>query len=1194
LNDDGTVSTETESSGMSTTVPTFTNKNVMDFARVFTGLKQQPQRANIEVGLGAGGSNMIDPMRVDHIDHDKFPKPDLKGGYLGDGVPLCKHLPKKAFLAKGARYEWVSHLVSGATPYTATGLTSALDTLLGADTGRAMTTIILDADVDCASTDECPEEVDIVKLAAGFYEYVAPTCVHHFFSNRVEVQRTNDMQYYNIQQDVHVNHDAQMEYCADAEAPVAWYACCNETVPIQLHCHSNSSQGVSLAKAQKACHDVGLSVCAPKPEDVETFRDSKCGNTSAMYLWTEKDCSDAVIEVHEDGEISAHTEHHKHTKFAVKWEDGGAPPAGNYSTTVHVEPVFTLVPSKAELMEKLSIGAFKPNDLFMLDTGNESDVKAYTKDSDGTIDKFTVFSCGHHFYVNAKSVVAIHMPVAVFSFRNPPVFLSSFGASLTPEQGSNPRKLERAVFAEVESLIDHLFHHPNVPVTIARKLIQRFVTSNPSPEYLGNVSEAFKKGTFGSDMQFSGKYGDLGATVAAIFLHDEARLKNNRRGGLLREPLLKLVHFMRSMEFTDFHHNPVALHQLNDAIGEFPYSSETVFNFYLPDFMPHAFSQGMTAPEFQIYTPPMSLTLLNGFMTIIKQGLTHCQGGFGADDGRAGTSNCTSGVLRYSAKDGDDPLATVEELDVLLTGGRLAENSKIANDAYDLPDRSVHDKVRQAQQAIVLTPEFHNLGDPVTTGFRLEPEPEPEPMGMPSATVPYKAVVMLFLAGGADTYQMIVPNECDLYDEYKEARKGMAINKTDLLPISATTQTTCQSFGIHPELPNLAQLYGSDELAFVSNVGFLVDPLRFEGLQGGHMKQCPSLFSHTHATSAAQTLQCGSATTAPKGTGGLMADALQQKNMKTKSFSVSGKAAWSQGHLTTVEIIDKSKGPIRFKNYDDWKTDIHTITSQTYGSAYCEGYAAAFGHAINSSETLSKHMSQANVTNYLTQSPLEKQLHQVARLIDTREERKAERDFFYVQAGGWDSHNQMNGDEDLLSKNFRKLDVAIKGFVDELKRMQVFDQVVLATSSEFGRTLSSNGKGTDHGWGGNHIVLGGSVNGGKVFNEFLETYAPGSPFDAGRGRVIPACPWESMMVPIAEWVGINDAATLDTIFPNLHKFQPRDSYIIPSGGPNGMFLQTGGPQVESPGGSYVEGTFGGGPGFGNALVGPGFRISANE
>merc|ERR1712107_795537 len=175
-------------------------------------------------------------------------------------------------------------------------------------------------------------------------------------------------------------------------------------------------------------------------------------------------------------------------------------------------------------------------------------------------------------------------------------------------------------------------------------------------------------------------------------------------------------------------------------------------------------------------------------------------------------------------------------------------------------------------------------------------------------------------------------------------------------------------------------------------------------------------------------------------------------------------------------------------------------------------------------------------TNYKKTTKLEMQLYQVARIIATRDRREAERDFFIVSINGFDTHH--DGAED-LQELFGIIDQAIQGFVTELKAQEIFDSVLLLVQSEFGRTLSSNGEGTDHGWGGNYFAAGGAIK-AEVFNDFISTFKEGNQREIKRGRLIPEFPWESVMVPIAEWLGVE---SLDDVFHNLNNFN-RSRHII--------------------------------------------------
>jgi uncharacterized protein (DUF1501 family) len=299
---------------------------------------------------------------------------------------------------------------------------------------------------------------------------------------------------------------------------------------------------------------------------------------------------------------------------------------------------------------------------------------------------------------------------------------------------------------------------------------------------------------------------------------------------------------------------------------------------------------------------------------------------------------------------------------------------------------------------------------------------------------------------------------------------------------------------------------------------------------------CPSQFSHSHAQAAAQTLQCRTLTSA-KGIGGKIADNLEAKhNYKSSSFSLAGINRYSEGDATHVDVLDSSSGVKTLMDYTEVKDIIGNVTHEIYDNVFAEEYGRQFKFAVDRSNSLSKYLESANdaVKDYDARTTkLEYQFFQVARVIATHKDRNAERDFFFVQLGGWDTHHSLIVRMDSL---IAEVDKALAGFVKNLKSQNVWNSVVVTTESDFGRTLSFNGAGTDHGWGGNHFILGGAVKGGEVYNDFLETYALNSDWDAsGRGRVIPKYPWESVMVPVAQWMGVQDES-LDEIFPNLKNF----------------------------------------------------------
>jgi len=260
---------------------------------------------------------------------------------------------------------------------------------------------------------------------------------------------------------------------------------------------------------------------------------------------------------------------------------------------------------------------------------------------------------------------------------------------------------------------------------------------------------------------------------------------------------------------------------------------------------------------------------------------------------------------------------------------------------------------------------------------------------------------------------------------------------------------------------------------------------------------------------------------------------------------LAGASVWSKGIETQREIVDE-KDVVGFHQYEKWRDGIHNITAQRYGNAYAEAYAKAFVGAIETTEVLGRVIDGAKLkTEYTANSKLSRQLRQVAKLIQTHDGRNSERDFFFVSVGGWDMHSNMKAS---LATKFLDVNEALSSFVSEMKAQGNWEKVVLFSSSEFGRTLDSNGvgsvAGSDHGWAGNHFVIGGGVRGQQVLNTFPSSLAAGSSLDLGRGRLIPEYPWESMLVPIAEWMGV-EQGEMTQVFPNLGNFEA--SSIIPTG-----------------------------------------------
>ena len=207
---------------------------------------------------------------------------------------------------------------------------------------------------------------------------------------------------------------------------------------------------------------------------------------------------------------------------------------------------------------------------------------------------------------------------------------------------------------ETDAVLDHYFFHDNTPPFLALRLIQRLVTSNPGPRYIQTVAEAFKNGSYVSEgISFgSGKYGDMASTFAAIYLDRAARnilLDKDISKGVLREPIMKVLSLMRSMEFVPL--APIIrTHNVADKIGQMAYDFPSVFSFFLPENKPNGpvGNAGLVSPEATLLLTPNIIGLQNSLTSIIKFGLSSCEGGLGRPDCRARYLPSESGILQFN------------------------------------------------------------------------------------------------------------------------------------------------------------------------------------------------------------------------------------------------------------------------------------------------------------------------------------------------------------------------------------------------------------------------------------------------------------------------------------------------------------------------------------------------------------------
>jgi len=396
----------------------------------------------------------------------------------------------------------------------------------------------------------------------------------------------------------------------------------------------------------------------------------------------------------------------------------------------------------------------------------------------------------------------------------------------------------------------------------------------------------------------------------------------------------------------------------------------------------------------------------------------------------------------------------------------------------------------------------------------------------------YKALVCLFLAGGNDSFNMLVPRDASAYAEYATVRDNLALPAGDLLPITSTGQAFTD-FGIHPAMPQLQGLYNAGDAAFVSNVGSLIRPTSLADFNAGN--QIPSgLFSHSDEQFHWQTLVPQVRGGGPGGWGGRVADLMAHVNAGSPlsmNISLSGINTFQTGGCTVQFVADAAGAPDILAHEDPVEElAIQTILERNYKSLYEATYSSATTTSIDKTVEFAEAIEPITISSPFS-GRLGDQLRMVARCMAARDNLGMKRQIFFVLKGGWDHHSEvLNNQNGMLGE----IDTALGEFRACLVDLGLEDAVTLFTASDFGRTLTSNGRGSDHAWGGNHLVMGGAVNGGRIYGNY-PGLSLGNPLDTGRGRLIPTTAVDLYCTELASWFGV-PASEMETVLPNVRNF----------------------------------------------------------
>jgi uncharacterized protein (DUF1501 family) len=420
----------------------------------------------------------------------------------------------------------------------------------------------------------------------------------------------------------------------------------------------------------------------------------------------------------------------------------------------------------------------------------------------------------------------------------------------------------------------------------------------------------------------------------------------------------------------------------------------------------------------------------------------------------------------------------------------------------------------------------------------------------------YRALVCVYLQGGNDGHGTVIATDAASFAAFTQARSGapgLAYPMSELLPITLNTPQSGRTFALNPYLPGIQNLFNASRCAIVANTGTLVVPTTKAEINANSVVLPDSLFSHFDQTAAWQAIASNLGSGEHVGWGGAMADLLESMNVNSNSMftciSTAGNALFLAGE-TSFQLNVTSAGPIPIYGLSQpafgqsSSSALSSILSAEESNLFAQDYEIVIQRSIQAQAMLASAMPPAGVGGIpnppqyldpvmkkLMDNPLADSLQTVARIIAGRASLGVTRQIFYVQLGGFDTHNNQAATHSQL---LTQLAAAFEYFDAQMTALGLGSQVTSFTISDFGRTLTSNSNGTDHGWGSHHFVVGGAVQGHDMYGQY-PVVGTNQINDVGEGRLIPTTAVEQYAGTLARWFGLSDSE-IRVVFPNFSNF----------------------------------------------------------
>lgn len=416
-------------------------------------------------------------------------------------------------------------------------------------------------------------------------------------------------------------------------------------------------------------------------------------------------------------------------------------------------------------------------------------------------------------------------------------------------------------------------------------------------------------------------------------------------------------------------------------------------------------------------------------------------------------------------------------------------------------------------------------------------------------TSDYRALVCVFLFGGMDCHDTLLPFDQSSYNDFVTARstlmdsytalpEGSTRTRDQLLALSPTSSFGGRQFALPPELSGLHTLFENGKAAIIGNVGPLLEPTNRDTFVAKSAQLPRRLFSHNDQQSTWMAL-------APEGSaqygwGGRFGDKLMNANSESVfgQISLFGNTIFLTGDnvqpyqigtngVPSISVIDRSPSGVAGILRDHFASEGDNRTN-----LFARDFINISRTTLDTNDLLESALQSASaLSTPFPATNLGQQLRAVAETISIRETLGAKRQIFFVGMGGFDTHSAQ---ATKLPGLQQELGDAISAFYNASEELGIAEQVTTFTAADFGRTLTANGDGTDHGWGGHHFVVGGAVNGGDIYGD-IPSPQLGHSQDAGNGRLIPTNSVEQFAAPLGRWFGLNDTE-LNMALPGLVNF----------------------------------------------------------